>query len=66
MLEKYQKCFLVGYRFISLPSIIFLKYYPFKSCEEKNFIPNIQILFAAVAEYAELNLLYVDIMWNEI
>jgi hypothetical protein len=43
-----------------------LKYYRFKSCEEKNFIPNLQIFFAAVAEYAELNLTYVDNMWNKI
>jgi hypothetical protein len=44
----------------------FLMYCPFKSCEEKSFIPNIQIFLAAVAEYAEWNLKYADNTWNEI
>jgi hypothetical protein len=44
----------------------FLKYYPFKSCEEKSFIPNIWIILAVVAEYTEWNLTYADNKWNEI
>jgi hypothetical protein len=38
MLEQYQKIFLFGGRSNSSPSILFLKYCPFKSCEDKSFI----------------------------
>ncbi len=66
MLEQYQKLFLFGYRSNSSPSMHFLKYCPFKICEEKSFIPNIQMLLAVVAEYAEWKLTYADNTWNEI
>jgi hypothetical protein len=71
------KTVLVGYRSNSSLSIQFLKYYPFKSCEEKSSIPNIQIFLTTVTENAEWNLTfaecnvnwnlaYTDNTWNEI
>jgi hypothetical protein len=66
MLEQYQKLFLYGYRYNSSPSMHFLKCCPFKSCEEKSSFRIFKFFLAAVAEYAERNLTYADIMWNEI
>jgi hypothetical protein len=48
------------------PAVTVANNYPFKSYEEKNFIPNIQIFLAAVAKYAEWNLTFADNTWNEI
>ncbi len=65
MLQQYKKLFLLGGRSKSSPSVHFLKYRPFKSCEEKSFIFNIQFFLDAVADYAESNLTYPDNTQNE-
>ncbi len=44
----------------------FLKYCPFKSCKEKISFRIFEFFLAAVAEYAEWNLMYADNTWNEI
>ncbi len=64
MLEQYQKLFLFGYMSNSSPSMHFLKYCPFKSCEK--FHAEYSNFLAAVAKYAEWNLIYADNRWNEI
>jgi hypothetical protein len=53
MLGHYKKLFLFGFRSKSSPSLHFLKYCPFKSCEEKKFYSEYSKFFGAVSKYAE-------------
>jgi hypothetical protein len=66
MLEHYKKLFLFGFRSKSSPSLQFLKYCPFKSCEEKKFHSEYSKFLGAVSKYAEWNLSHADNTRNEI
>ncbi len=65
MLGPNNRSFLVAIRSTCTRTYFLLKYYPFKSCNEYDSIPNIQNYLGAFSEYAEWICTYTENTRNE-